>query len=408
MPPAGGAIHSGGRTLPPGVAKLFDTATGSGCILGDWPPALPAVRGNMNTDDIQALLQWYCATRRDLPWRRTRNIYRIWVSEVMLQQTQVAAATPYYRRFLARFPTVAALAASPLDDVLKAWEGLGYYGRARNLHAAARQVVTAHGGRVPRTPATFRRLPGVGDYIAAAVLSIAAGEPLPVVDGNVLRVWARWRCLREDVRTARARNRIRRELAAVIPAAAPGDFNQALMELGARVCVPRTPRCAECPLARRCAARRTGEAAALPVRAVRRAAPLRRVVVAVIVRRGRVFIQQRPADGFLGGLWEFPGGKIEPGETPETALARECREEIGVAPAAIAPLAEVRHAYSHFRAHLHVFVCRLGRGAAPRAAAAGRWVTAAELDDYAFPGANRKFFPQLREWLRSESHPGGG
>jgi A/G-specific adenine glycosylase len=357
----------------------------------------------MTRDDVRALLRWYRTTRRDLPWRRTRDAYRIWISEVMLQQTQVATVVPYYERFLARFPDVAALAAAALDDVLKAWEGLGYYGRARHLHAAAGQVVAAHAGRVPLDPAAFRRLPGVGDYIAAAVLSIAAGEPLPVVDGNVLRVWARWRCLREDVRTARLRGRIRRELAAVIPAAAPGDFNQALMELGARVCAPRSPRCAECPLAPRCEARRAGAAAELPMRVPRRKVPLVRIAVAVIVRRGRVFIQRRPDEGLLGGLWEFPGGKIEPGETPATALARECREEIGVAPAAASPLAEVRHDYSHFRAHLHVFVCRLDAGARPRAAGPARWVTGAELERYAFPGANRKFFPQLLDWLGNES-----
>ncbi len=255
----------------------------------------------MNADDIQALLQWYRATRRDLPWRRTRNIYRIWVSEVMLQQTQVATATPYYRRFLARFPTVAALAAAPLDDVLKAWE-VGYYGRARNLHAAARQVVTAHGGRVPRTPAAFRRLPGVGD---TSPPRCSASPP-----GSRCRWWTATCCGCGPAGAASARGRPdgprpepdppragRRD-----PPAAPGD--QALMELGARVCA--APRCAECPLAVRCAARRAGVAAALPVRAARRVAPLRRVVVAVIVRRGRMFIQQRPADGFLGGLWEFP------------------------------------------------------------------------------------------------------
>jgi A/G-specific adenine glycosylase len=354
----------------------------------------------------ERLLAWYRAHRRDLPWRRTGDIYAVWVSEVMLQQTRVETVIPYYGRFLARFPTVAALAAAPLQDVLKLWEGLGYYTRARNLHRAAQRVVAEHGGRIPSTYEDFRALPGVGDYIAAAVLSIAAGAPLPVVDGNVLRVWARWRGLAEDIRKPRTLRRVREELAGNIPAATPGDFNQALMELGATVCVPASPRCRECPLAADCVALREGRTAELPVRPARPAVPHHEIAVGVIRRRdGRLLIQQRPEEGLLGGLWEFPGGKLEAGETAAEAVRRECREETGLEVAVEAALAEVRHAYSHFTVTLHVFVCRAGGRV--RCRRPHRWVRPAELGDYPFPGANKKFFGPLKDFLAAESPPGG-
>jgi A/G-specific adenine glycosylase len=353
----------------------------------------------------ERLLAWYRASHRDLPWRRTGDIYAVWVSEVMLQQTRVETVIPYYERFLARFPTAASLAAAPLQDVLKLWEGLGYYGRARHFHRAAQRVVAEHGGRVPTDYEAFRALPGVGDYIAAAVLSIAAGAPHAVVDGNVLRVWARFRGIGEEVRAAKVVRRIREELRAAIPADEPGDFNQALMELGATVCTPSSPRCPLCPLAAECTAFHEGRTAELPVRSVRPAVPHHRIAVAVIRRRdGRLLIQQRPPEGLLGGLWEFPGGKIEPGETPEEAVRRECREETGLDVAVEAELAEVRHAYSHFSVTLHVFACRAsGR---TRAGRPRRWVRAAELDDLPFPAANKKFFARLREFLPGE--PGAG
>src|SRR5512136_569268 len=219
----------------------------------------------------RALLGWYARRRRALPWRGVRDPYRIWVSEVMLQQTRIATATPYYHAFLGRFPTLAALARARPADVLEAWSGLGYYRRARSLHAAAREVVREHGGRVPDDPAAFERLPGVGRYTAGAVLSIAYGRPLPALDGNAARVLSRLEALPATMRDPAGARRLWALAAARVPADRPGDWNQALMELGATVCTPRAPRCAACPLRRHCRALALGRVDRLPPPAVRRA-----------------------------------------------------------------------------------------------------------------------------------------
>jgi A/G-specific adenine glycosylase len=343
---------------------------------------------------VAPLLSWFGRERRDLPWRRRRDLYGIWVSEVMLQQTRVETAAPYYRRFLKRFPTLKALAAAPLQEVLKSWEGLGYYSRARHLLQAARLVADRHGGRIPVRYPEFRSLPGVGEYIAAAVLSIGAGAALPVVDGNVLRVACRWQGFAGDVRLGATRRRVRAFLEGIIPAAAPGRFNEAMMELGALVCLPRAPRCPACPLRPGCFACARGRTASLPVKGRKKPVPEYTVALALIARRGRVFIQQRPEEGHLGGLWEFPGGKCRPGERPLEAVVRECREELGAEVEALREIAAVRHAYSHFKVRLHVFACRLRRGRI-RSGRPHAWVAAAGLGHYPFPAANHKFMNEL-------------
>ncbi|MBX7251062.1 MAG: A/G-specific adenine glycosylase, partial [Candidatus Promineofilum sp.] len=212
------------------------------------------------------LLSWWDANRADLPWRRTQDPYAIWIAEVMLQQTQIAAVVPYYERWLARFPTVAALAAAPLDDVLKQWEGLGYYSRARHLHAAAQRIVADHGGRLPDTLEELLRLPGVGRYTAGAVASIAYGVRAPVLDGNVIRVLSRLFDVAEDVTRPETRARLWALAEALVPAERPGDYNQALMELGQVICVPQRPRCLLCPLRDDCLARQRGTQLERPVR----------------------------------------------------------------------------------------------------------------------------------------------
>ncbi|HEX7503436.1 MAG TPA: A/G-specific adenine glycosylase, partial [Acidobacteriota bacterium] len=318
-------------------------------------------------DPVRRLERWFAGNRRDLPWRRRHDLYGIWVSEVMLQQTRVETVVPYYRDFLRRFPALERLAAAPLQDVLKAWEGLGYYSRARNLWRAARLVVENFHGRIPADHDRFIELPGVGDYIAAAVMSIGCDLVIPVVDGNVLRVVSRWQGIGDDIRLAATKAKVRSFLRTIIPAAAPGRFNEALMELGALVCLANDPLCGQCPLRQGCFALRLCRTDSLPVKSKKRPVPAYRVALAVIVRRGRIFIQQRPEEGHLGGLWEFPGGKCRAGEKAEAAVVRECREELGIEVEVLAKLAEVGHAYSHFKVRLHVFICR-SRGGRIRAA----------------------------------------
>ncbi len=349
---------------------------------------------------LPLLRRWFDLNRRNLPWRRQRGLYAIWVSEVMLQQTRVETVVPYYRSFLKRFPSLGKLAAASLQEVLKAWEGLGYYARARNLHRGARQVREQCRGRIPVGYEEFRKLPGVGEYIAAAVLSIGCGLAVPVVDGNVLRVVCRWQGIGGDIRLPATRRKVRSFLERIIPAESPGRFNEAMMELGALVCLPKAPLCRQCPLRPGCFAFGHDRTGSLPVRSRKRPVPTYRVALAVIVRRGRIFIQQRPEIGHLGGLWEFPGGKCHSGEKPECAVVRECREELGVDVEPLAELAEVAHAYSHFKVQLHVFVCHPGQGRI-RTRRPHAWVRFAELQEYPFPAANHKFFPILKDYINA-------
>jgi len=331
-------------------------------------------------DFATRLLEWYAAQARDLPWRHSRDPYAIWVAEIMLQQTQVETAIPYFERFMARFPTVQALAAASLDDVLKAWEGLGYYARARNLHAAARRVVAEYGGRIPADAEALAQLPGIGRYTAGAILSIAFNRDTPALDGNVRRVLCRVLHIIEDPRKPRVERRLWHLAAQLVPPGRAGDYNQALMDLGATICTPRAPLCSICPVADLCQARRLGDQESLPVKAPRRALPHYDVTAGVIWRDGRVLLAQRLPDRLLGGLWEFPGGKREPGEALEECLRREVREELGIEIEVGALLMTLVHAYTHFRITLHVFTCRHTGGEAQALdVAAWRWVALDEL-----------------------------
>lgn len=348
-----------------------------------------------------ALLAWYADFGRDLPWRETHDPYAIWVSEVMLHQTQVATALPFYQRFLARFPTVGQLAAATLDQVLKAWEGMGYYARARNLHAAARRVVAEHGGRVPDAWDQLIALPGVGEYTAGAILSIAYGQDLAAIDGNVRRVISRLFNVTDEISGPLAQRRIREIVAGLLPSGQVGDFNQALMDLGARVCRPRQPQCLLCPLARFCQSRRLGVQAELPVRAQRRPVPHHEVAAAVIWRdsgRQEFLVAQRPPAGLLGGLWEFPGGKREEGETLSQCLRREIDEELGFRIEVGELLTVIQHAYTHFRITMHAFHAR-ALGDTPRAiqVADWRWITLDQVEGLPFSAADHKIIAALRE-----------
>jgi A/G-specific adenine glycosylase len=352
------------------------------------------------------LLAWFEKNRRRLPWRETRDPYRIWVSEVMLQQTQVQTALPYYRRFLRRLPSLRKLAGADLGTVLKLWEGLGYYARARNLHRAAGMLTAVGNGRIPDRWEAFRALPGVGDYIAAAVLSIAFDRPHAVVDGNVKRVLARLRMIAAPANLNASRKIFQAEADRLLDQRRPGDFNQALMELGALVCTPAAPKCAVCPLIGCCCAHRSGAVGRYPRRVASRAVPEEEIAVGVVSKGDRVLITRRAPQGLLGGLWEFPGGKLRTGERPEAACAREIKEEVNLDVVVEEPITQVRHAYSHLRVRLHVFACRFTAG---RVRLNGpvdhRWIRIAEIDRFAFPKGNHRFIPLLKQRAAADGTP---
>ena len=346
----------------------------------------------------QQLVRWYHDHHRSLPWRDTKDPYRIWVSEVMLQQTQVKTAVPYYQRFLSVFPNLERLAEAELETVLKIWEGLGYYARARNLHRAAQLVAGQLGGRIPDTWEKFRQLPGVGDYIASAVLSIAFNQPYAAVDGNVKRVLARLLRVDEPVNQSRGLSMVKAAADTLLDRRNPSVFNQAMMDLGAIVCLPKRPNCDDCPLRGHCGAFHEGNIHEYPRRTRRKPSPTHRIAVAVIYREERILITRRPSDGLLGGLWEFPGGKIERGEDPASACLREIKEEVNLHVAIDSHLTQVKHAYTHFKVIIEVYRCRYLSGKVKlRGPEDYRWVTLDELPRFPFPKANLKFIHLLQE-----------
>lgn len=316
---------------------------------------------------IARLLDWCVDHQRALSWRNARagarNPYTVWISEVMLQQTRVETVEAYYRRWMERFPTVQALAAADLQEVLKFWEGLGYYARARNLHRAAQQIVEHHGGEIPSNRSALLALPGVGEYTVGAILSLAYNQPEPILDGNVKRVLARLFDIDRPVderATVRQLWKLARRLVEAAPLGRAGDCNEALMELGATVCTPQNPRCLICPLAKCCLAAQRGTQQERPARAARKETPHYDVAAGVIWAgrpfRSRLLLAQRRPEGMLGGLWEFPGGKLEPHDADLPAcLRREINEELGIEVAVLKPLTTVKHAYTHFRITLHAF-----------------------------------------------------
>ncbi len=343
-----------------------------------------------------ALLRWFRVYRRPLPWRSDRDPYRIWVAEVLLQQTRVASAARYYDRFLARFPSVRHLARARRGSVLKAFEGAGYYARARRLHEAARTLAREHEGELPRSVVALERLPGVGGYTARAIASLAFGVPVVALEANGLRVVARWVREERPIEEPAVRRRLEATLASVLPARDPGRFNEAVMELGETVCLPAAPRCPLCPVAPYCrAARELSDPSSLPRRRSRRPPPRVRAAVAVVREGDRWLVQRRPERGFLGGLWEFPGGRIEPGELPGEAARRELREETGARATTWTSLGVVNHRYSHFAVELHVLRAE-GLSHPPRTGPHRRWVTLRALARLPIPRATQKIVQQLR------------
>jgi len=342
------------------------------------------------------VLRHYDRNKRDLPWRRTSDPYAIWISEVMLQQTRVETVRERWLSFIERFPSLRELASASEQEVLKEWEGLGYYSRARNLRKAAKQIVDSGSDRLPSDLEALRSLPGFGPYTAAAVASIAFGVPEPVVDGNVVRVLSRFANERRVVTQAVVRRRIEALSRSLLAPRRPGDWNQAVMELGATICAPKRPRCAQCPLSLDCRGFANGDPAKLPRKKPKAAVPHYDIAAGLVWRDERLLIARRPANGLLGGLWEFPGGKVRAGETLEEACVREVREETGITVRCAEPYLSIDHAYTHFRITLHLFHCVPESGRLrPVGCEDPRFVALKDLDRYPFPRANRKAIEAL-------------
>jgi A/G-specific adenine glycosylase len=357
----------------------------------------------------EALALWHDQQQRSLPWRGApagqRDPYEVWISEIMAQQTRVETVVDYFERWMRRFPTIATLAAAGQQEVLKQWEGLGYYARARNLHRAAQIVVAEHGGTLPSDRAALRRLPGIGDYTVGAILSLAYNQPQPILDGNVKRVLSRLADIDQPIDQQATLNllwQLAREVVEAAPSGGAGNVNEALMELGALVCVPANPRCLLCPVADHCQAFARGTQGERPVTSPKRQTPHYDVAAGVIwqgeIGASPLLIAQRPQEGMLGGLWEFPGGKLEVTDADlQACLRREIQEELAIEIEVGAQVATVQHAYTHFRITLYAFHARHVSGE-PQAlgCAAWRWVMLDELDAYPFPVTDRKVIAALR------------
>lgn len=341
------------------------------------------------TEISPRLLSWYGKEGRVLPWRENRDPYRIWLSEIMLQQTTVAAVIPYYARFLQRFPTIESLAAAPLDDVISLWAGLGYYSRARNLHRGAQKIVSEHPD-FPDTLEGLLALPGIGRSTAGAILSIAFDKPAPILDGNVRRVLVRLFAWQEDPRSSRAEKQLWQWAEALTSNQHPHDYAQAIMDLGATVCVPRTPLCESCPLRELCQAFKQGCATLLPVARKQVKLPVRRQVALLVKSSGNYLIRQRPTEGFLGGLWEFPVVEVSH-EQDHRQTAVRLLADLGLA-GDVCEIGAVRHAYSHFKLELAVFRVEVEKKACVAEAGEYVWCSDDELKGLPLHGAHKKAY----------------
>jgi A/G-specific adenine glycosylase len=382
-----------------------------------------------------ALLPWFSANARDLPWRKNRTPYRVWVAEIMLQQTRVDTVIGYYRRWMKAFPSWKALAAAPQSVVLKCWEGLGYYTRARNLHKAAKIIAgfskpwKKEAEKFQTLEKFLRNFPGIGNYTAAAIASLAFNEDAAVVDGNVIRVLSRLFAFDGDTRSAAGKKRMQAWADALLIKGRAGECNEAMMELGALVCLPKNPKCAECPLRNVCAAFMEGRPADYPVMEKKAKVPHIVVGAAVTVNsRGEVLIAQRKQTDMLGGLWEFPGGKQEPGETIQECIARELEEELGIKTVIGGHVMTIEHAYSHFTMTMHVYRAKIlsgrprpiqcadfawvkvspGRSERGSAKAGPRPKDAAALGKYAWSKADLQVVARLTAEKRGKKVDAGG
>jgi A/G-specific adenine glycosylase len=341
------------------------------------------------------LLQWFRRHQRSLPWRESKDPYRIWVSEIMLQQTRVDTVIPYYHRFMEKFPTIDALADAAEEDVLKAWEGLGYYSRARNLQTAVREVKELYGGVVPDQPEEIAALRGVGPYTAGAILSIAYNKPEPAVDGNVMRVLSRFFLIEEDIMKPATRKLMESLVRQLIPEGTASEFNQALMELGALVCTPKSPVCLTCPMMEHCAGRLAGQELELPIK--KKAKPPRDEYRAALLiegtgdNRGKIRIHQRPDTGLLAKMWELPHvllpvGMVDHDESSMDAVREQCAAEGLNSLVFVESLMDIDHIFSHIHWHMRVYRCREESLESPSADLGNySWLASDERGAYAFP-----------------------
>ena len=358
---------------------------------GDWIDAFQ-----------KKLLSWYHHHARPMPWRDTRNPYYIWVSEIMLQQTRVDQVRPYFSRFIERFPTLEALAEASIDDVLVVWEGLGYYSRARNLHKAAGIIHFEKGGVFPSTHEEILQLPGIGPYTAAAVISIAFGKPHACLDGNIIRVLTRIHCIAEDVTRGSTRKALQHQADSLLFAEDPSSHNQAMMELGATRCHPRSPDCVACPVASFCCANANGTQEIFPKKKKKAAVPLKEMVAVIVENEeGHILVQQRPMEGLLGGLWEFITEEYDHQENHHAAFSRLSAYMFSHTPAIRSVLPVISHAYSHFRIKVTPVVVR------PQSVSilpdSSRWIPLEEASNLAFHRAHRKILSAYQQALQTPS-----
>ncbi|MBF0503950.1 MAG: A/G-specific adenine glycosylase [Candidatus Omnitrophica bacterium] len=337
------------------------------------------------------LMCWYVKNKRDLPWRHTKDPYKIWISEVMLQQTTINAVIPYYKKWIKTFPTVHDLAQAPLQRVLKLWEGLGYYNRAKNLHKAALLIIKNYNGQIPKNPINVRSLPGFGPYTTGSVLSIAYNMPLTIIDANVRRLVMRLLALPGQADTKQDPI-INQFLLKVLPPKGAGDFNQALMELGALVCRVKDPDCKSCPQDKYCHSHKENKQHTIPQRKSKIIKDVH-AVIAIIKNNDFYYIQKRPSSGLLADLWEFPGGKIRAGESKKQALIREIKEELGIKLISARHLFDVNHFYTQFKAHLSVFDCKTG--SPPKTDSTHRWVKPINFIKYPMPSGTTRIISKL-------------
>jgi len=347
---------------------------------------------------VDNLLDWFQLHSRDLPWRHTYEPYHVWIAEIMLQQTRMDRVVLYFKRWLERFPDIPTLAAADEDEVLSCWEGLGYYSRARNLHRTAR-LLADQGNMLPPRYESLVKLPGIGPYTAGAIMSIAFNQDFPVVDANIERIFARLFDIATPIRSSENKALIWQKAGEMLPSGKSRIFNQALMELGALVCLPRNPHCSQCPVTRCCKAHQLQIVHERPVLPPKKKNIFIEMATGILVRGEKILIQKRQADDVWANLWEFPGGRLKEGETPQQAVVREFLEETGLHVGETREITSVRHSYMHYRVILHGFFCDVidgeEREPALLAAQENRWVRFTELHRFAFPAGHRKLIDYL-------------